>query len=98
MSRVLSEIQSGVLVLDGDCRVLVVNDRARDLLDLLPREPVNQSNSLPARVLDVVFETLKTGVEIRRREVVLPKSGRVLSVSATRLEANGQMNKKLRLR
>jgi signal transduction histidine kinase len=89
MSQVLAEIQSGVLVLGSDCRVLVLNDRARQLLDLGTEDPV-KSSQLPARVADVVFETLKTGVEIRRREVTLPRSGTLLSVSAIRLEPDGK--------
>ena len=89
MSRVLAEIQTGVLVLDSDCRILVLNDRARDLLGLATQDHVDLSNRLPARVSDVVFETVKTGAEISRREVLLPRTGRLLSVSATRLEANG---------
>jgi signal transduction histidine kinase len=88
MSQVLAEIQSGVLVLDGDGRALVLNERARELLDIRTPGPV-KSGQLPARVADVVFEALKTGADIRRREVVLPKSGRLLSVSATRLESEG---------
>jgi len=91
MSRVLSEIQSGVLVIDGECRILVLNERGRELLDLPADDRSNQSKRLPACVLDVVFETIKTGAEILRREVLLPKCGRLLSVSATRLEPAGKV-------
>ncbi len=88
MTEVLAHVQSGVVVAAHDGRILSVNQYAREVFDLQGQELVGEElGKLPSRVADVIFETLQTGNVIRNREVVLPKSNRPLSISATRFQA-----------
>ena len=90
VSEVLANIQTGVLVVAHDGRLLGVNPCAKQLLDLGETEVTGQRlTTLPARVADTVYEVLQTGTAVREREVVLPGSKRPLHVSATRFAANG---------
>ncbi len=85
MSEVLAHVQSGVVVIGQNGRILSINRRARELLEVDDRELAGQDiRLLPSRVSDVVFEALQTGQEILQREVQLPRSNRPLGVSATR--------------
>ncbi|HUJ70706.1 MAG TPA: ATP-binding protein [Verrucomicrobiae bacterium] len=85
VNEVLAHVQTGVVVVGQGNRVLTVNRRACELLELNDQEVVGQDISrLPSRVADVVFEALQTGQEIHQREVTLPRGQRPLGVSATR--------------
>ncbi|HXI82593.1 MAG TPA: ATP-binding protein [Verrucomicrobiae bacterium] len=85
VNEVLAHVQTGVVVVGQNSRVLAVNRRASELLELGGKVIVGQdSRQLPSRVADVVFETLQTGREIHQREVVLPPGHRPLGISATR--------------
>jgi signal transduction histidine kinase len=85
VSEVLAHVQTGVIVVGQNQRILTVNHRACELLELNDQEVVGQDiRRLPSRVADVVFEALQTGQEIRRREVTLPQGHRPLGISATR--------------
>ena len=80
LSEVLAHVPTGVVVVGADQRVLHLNRRAAELLELAAAD----AGKLPTRVGDVLYETLRTGEEILQREVVLPRSQRVVCVSATR--------------
>jgi signal transduction histidine kinase len=85
VNEVLAHVQTGVVVVGQNSRVLAVNRRASELLELGDKVIVGQdSRQLPSRVADVVFETLQTGREIHQQEVVLPPGHRPLGISATR--------------
>jgi len=85
VGEVLSHVQTGVIVVGHDDRILSFNQHARELLAIGEAEIVGQPLArLPSRVADVVFEALQTGNEIRDREVASPPRNRPLSVSATR--------------
>src|ERR1043166_2094066 len=85
MGEVLAHVQTGVVVVGHDSRILNLNNCARELLEVGGQELVGQSLArLPSRVADVVFESLQTGHEIREREVTFPPQNRPLGVSATR--------------
>ena len=85
VNEVLAHVQTGVVVVGQNSRILAVNRRASELLDLGGKVIVGQdTRHLPSRVADVVFETLQTGREIHQREVVLPPGHRPLGISATR--------------
>ena len=85
MGEVLANVQTGVVVIGHDSRVLSLNNHARVLLEVGVQDVAGQPLArLPSRVADVVFEALQTGHEIREREVTLPPQNRPLSVSATR--------------
>jgi signal transduction histidine kinase len=85
MSELLAHAQSGVIAVSEDDRLLCVNRRARELLELGTGDLVGQQmRCLPPCVGDVLFEVLQSGQEIWQREVVLAGSRRPLSVSATR--------------
>ena len=72
-----------------DSRILTMNRQASALLGLGEDVVVGQDvRRLPARVGDLLFETLQAGKEIRNREVVLPRTNRSLSVSAVRFAAS----------
>ncbi len=89
MSEVLSNVQSGVVVVGQDDRILSVNRQAQALLELGAREVVGQElNRLPACVADALFEVLQTGQAIAEREVTMPRSRRSLRVNAARFAAN----------
>jgi signal transduction histidine kinase len=85
VNEVLANVQTGVVVVGQNSRVLAINRRASELLELGGKVVVGEdSRQLPSRVADVVFEVLQTGREINQREVVLPPGHRPLGVSATR--------------
>jgi len=89
LSEVLAHVQSGVVAVGQDSRILSINRRARTLLDLGNEAIVGQdSTRLPSRVGDIIFEVLQTGQEICDREVTLPRSNRPLSISAARFAAS----------
>ncbi|MBI5394436.1 MAG: GAF domain-containing protein [Verrucomicrobia bacterium] len=89
MSEVLANVHSGVIVIGQDGHVLSINPRARDLLDLGDKPLVGRAaGGLPSRVADAIFESLQTGREVRFREIKLPPSNRVLSISAARFTVN----------
>jgi len=88
LSEVLANVQSGVIVVGQDGRVLNLNRCARELLELGSQDYNGQSlNRLPSRVSDLIFETLQTGQEISQREITLLRGQRPLGVSVTRLSA-----------
>jgi signal transduction histidine kinase len=88
LAKVLANVQSGVVVVSQDGRVLSLNRFARALLELGENDYVGQSlNRLPSRVADAIFETLQTGKEISQREVTLLRGHRPLGVSVTRSPA-----------
>jgi signal transduction histidine kinase len=85
VNEVLAHVQTGVVVVGQNNRVLTVNRRACELLGIEEKSVVGQdTRRLPGRVADVVFEVLQTGGDIRQREVVLPRGNRPLSISVTR--------------
>jgi signal transduction histidine kinase len=85
MSEVLAHVQSGVVVIGETGRILNLNRRAHELLELGDRDVTGQEiRVLPSRVADVLFEALHTGQEIRQQEVTVPRGSRLLGVSATR--------------
>ncbi len=85
MSEVLANVQSGVVAIGQDGRILSLNNRARQLLEVGNQEIIGQKiNRLPSRVGDMLFEVLQTGNEICQREVILPRVNRPLAISATR--------------
>ena len=85
MSEVLAHAQSGVIVVSQDDRILCVNRRARELLELGDGELVGRrARCLPPCVGDALFQVLQTGTELRQHEINLPRNQRPISVSATR--------------
>jgi len=89
LGELLAHVQTGVIAAGGDNRLLCINRRASELLELGEGEHVGKDmRCLPPCVGDVIFEALQTGQEIWQREVVLAGSRRPLSVSATRFAAN----------
>jgi len=85
MGEVLAHVQTGVVVVGHDSRILSFNQHARELLETGEQNIIGQPIArLPSRVADVVFEALQTGHEIREREVAFPPLNRPLCVSATR--------------
>lgn len=90
VGEVLANVQSGVVAVGQDGRILNVNARASDLLEVSEGKLIGHRMSrLPGRVADLLFEVLDTGTEVRRKEILLPRSNRPLSVSATRFAASG---------
>jgi signal transduction histidine kinase len=85
VNEVLAHVQTGVVVVGHTNRILTVNRRACELLDIEEKAVISQDiRWLPSRVADVVFEVLQTGKEIHQREVVLLRGHRPLGISATR--------------
>jgi signal transduction histidine kinase len=90
ISEVLANVQSGVVVVGEGGRVLCINNRARQLLELGTQDIVgHRINRLPSRVADILFEVLETGREVGQREVTLPREGHPLAVSAKRFTPSG---------
>ncbi len=88
MNDVFEHVQSGVVAVGRGGRILSVNRRARELLNLGDADVTGQSiGRLPSPVASAIFEALQTGHEVADRGVTLPRSGRPLSVSATRFAA-----------
>jgi signal transduction histidine kinase len=88
MSDLLAHVQSGVVTVGRGGRILSMNKRACELLDVGSQDLIGQSiGRLPSPVASVIFEALQTGREISDREVNMPRGGRPLSVSANRFVA-----------
>lgn len=89
LGEVLANVQSGIVVVGQDGRVLNLNRCAREMLELGAEHFVGQPlNRLPSRIADVIFETLQTGQEIHQREVTLLRGHRPFGVSVTRFSAS----------
>jgi signal transduction histidine kinase len=83
--EVLANIQSGVLVVGQDNRVLSANRQARTILELGDEDFVGQDlNRLPPCVGDTLYSVLQTGQPAHAVEQVLPGSRRPLRLHATR--------------
>ncbi len=82
---VLANIQSGVVVVNDQNRIVLVNDRLFSLLELPRTDARGRDLSwLPPAIGDALFETLRANGNSPQREIVLPRSERVLGVTTTR--------------
>lgn len=84
----LAGVQTGVVIVGADQRLLNVNPRGRELLGVGGDDPAGQPlSALPAAVADLVYEALRTGQRIAPREVTLPGATRVLGVNVSPVAA-----------
>lgn len=88
LGEVLSNVHSGVVVVDETEHILAVNDYARHLLELSRELQLvgRDLDQIPGRVGDVIFEALRVGGRVTEREVLLPRVNRPLRVHVTRFE------------
>jgi len=88
LQDLLTHIQSGVVVADSRRKISALNRRAAELLGLSQTSAIGADLSwLPSQVGDLLFQTCHSGQMHQQREVALPQSGRVLSVSTSQFHA-----------
>ncbi len=85
---VLTRVQTGVLIVGPDHRIVSLNPRVAELLGVTAADCGGQPLTiLPACVADVVFEAMLTKQPVPRREVTLPRGARVLGMSVSYVES-----------
>ncbi len=90
LDGVLANLHAGVIIVDGDHRVLQLNRLARELLELGEEPVANLSlRRLPSVVAAVLAEAQQTGQAVHSREVLLPRSRKPVGMSVSRVPAPG---------
>ncbi|MCA9075990.1 MAG: PAS domain-containing protein [Planctomycetaceae bacterium] len=87
MHAVLTTVAEGVLVVDTDENVLFVNETARKLLDITTREVVDRPiwEVVRSSSIEEAVQTVLTSEEDVQRDVVMPRSKQVISLTVTAL-------------
>jgi PAS domain S-box-containing protein len=87
IADVFRHVPTGIVVIGQDGRLLTVNRSAGEMLGLAEQDLAGlNATMLPGLISDAIFEALQTGQEVRRRELTLPRTNKILGVTATRFE------------
>lgn len=80
--RILAHMSNGVLTIGPDERVVIMNRRAEEILDIPARDVLNRDlRVLPSPLGDMLFETLSRSRAVNREEVQLALHNLPLEVS-----------------
>lgn len=80
--RILAHMSNGVITIDRDEKVTIMNHRAEEILGLPAGEVLNRDlRVLPSPLGDLLYETLTTGRVVRRMEIQLALRKLPLEVS-----------------
>lgn len=84
--NILSSMSSGVIVIDNDEKITVLNQRASEFLNLNPSEMVGRDlRNLPSPLGDILYETMVTGTSYKRHEVEVLKEKLPIGINSYRL-------------
>jgi signal transduction histidine kinase len=80
--RILARMSNGVITIDTDQKVVAINGRASEILDLPARDALHRDlRVLPSPLGDMLFESLSRGRSVTRVEVQLALRNLPLEVS-----------------
>ncbi|MBI4562092.1 MAG: GAF domain-containing protein, partial [Candidatus Rokubacteria bacterium] len=86
IERILAHMSNGVITIDQDEKVTIMNHRAEEILGLPAQEVVNRDlRVLPSPLGDLLYETLKTGRAMHRMEIQIALRKLPLEVSTYRI-------------
>jgi len=89
--RILSHMSNGVITIDRDEKVTIMNRRAEGILSLPASEILNRDlRTLPSPLGDLLYETLTGGKAVHRTEVQLALRKLLLEVSTYPITGEGQ--------
>jgi nitrogen-specific signal transduction histidine kinase len=89
--RILSHMSNGVITIDRDEKVTIMNHRAEEILSLPASEILNRDlRALPSPLGDLLYETLTSGKAVHRTEVPLALRKLPLEVSTYPITGDGQ--------
>lgn len=82
IERILSHMSSGVITIDRQEKITIMNRRAEEILKLSAEKTVNQDlRVLPSPLGDMLYETLTRGTSVHRTEIELALRKLPLEVS-----------------
>lgn len=91
IERILSHMSNGVITIDRDERVAIMNQRAEEILKLPAAEILNRDlRVLPSPLGDLLYETLTRRQALHRAEVPLALGKLSLEVSTYPITGEGQ--------
>jgi PAS domain S-box-containing protein len=86
IEQVLAHLGSGAITIDTAGCVTRLNRRAAEILGLTVPEVVGHDlRTLPSPLGDLLYDTVRTGRELRREDVQLPRHQATLEVSTSRI-------------
>jgi signal transduction histidine kinase len=89
--RILSHMSNGVITIDRDEKVTIMNRRAEEILKLPATEILTRDlRALPSPLGDLLYETLTRGQTLRRAEVQLALGKLPLEISTYPITGEGQ--------
>lgn len=82
IERILAHMSNGVVTIDGEQKVTIMNHRAEEILGLAANEILNRDlRILPSPLGDLLYESLTTGRTVHRMEIQLALRKLPLEVS-----------------
>jgi len=90
--NILSSMSSGVIVIDNDEKITVLNQRASEILNLNPSEMIGRDlRNLPSPLGDILYETMVTGTSYKRHEVDVLQEKLPIGINSYRLLDKNQI-------
>jgi PAS domain S-box-containing protein len=86
IEQVLTHLQSGAITIDAAGRVTRFNRRAEQILELSLKDVLGQDlRVLPSPLGDLLYETMRSGRELRQHELELSRRQTIVEVSTSRI-------------
>ncbi len=89
--NILASMNSGVVAIDRDEKITILNQRASEILNLNPSEVIGSDlRNLPSPLGDILYETMVMGTSYKRCEVEVGAARIPLGVNSSRLTDKNQ--------